>query len=203
MNKLGLRKPDVVVVCSAVGLATATLLCFGWLDRTGSGNLKMTTVIPAKGQPYSVAISADGTEVAMMHREFPAPSLDVTTDVIEVRDVQSGREVRTFSLPTINWANTAGFHVSRNLMYCDGGKYLLASSSSDTIYVIDARSFQLHASIASNIPPHSDVEVDCSASGSVAALAASFNVYDLSIKLFDLDKGAEIADLGGDHRWPL
>ena len=196
MNKFGLGKPDLVMLCSALGLAAVTLLCFGWLNETGSGDLKMTTVVPAKGQPYSVAISADGTKVAMMHQEFSAPSGGVTRDMIEVRDVQSGREVGSFSLPTINWANRAQYYVSRNLMYCDGGKYLLAFSGPDTIYVTDARSFQLHALIALNMLPRSLVEVDCSVNANIAALAA-WGDMGLSIKLLDLDKGAEIADLGG------
>jgi hypothetical protein len=201
-----------VLLCSAVSLVA--VWCSGRLKAADLGDLKRNTVVPAKGQPESAAISTDGTRVAMMHREFSA-SGQVTTEVIEVRDVQSGREVSTFSLPAMDWTQKkAQYYVAPSLRYCDGGKYLLAYNGPDTLYVLDASSFHRHATIVLSelrlrlvretkgtpfpeVNLYSQVAVDCSASSPIAALGVWADLGVVSLKLFDLDKGVETADLGG------
>jgi hypothetical protein len=207
-------KLHAAILSSAVGLATALSCCSGRLHGADFADLRMNTVVPAKGQPYDVAISTDGTQVAMLSREFPKPSIEVTSDMIEVRDVQSGREAGVVALPTMNWEKRTQFYMSPTLKYCDGGKYLLAFNGPDTLYVIDARSFQIHASILvselrlrlgnettglrfADIPMLSEVAMDCSAGSAVAALGVWADMGVVSLKLFDLDKGSETADLGG------
>jgi hypothetical protein len=117
----------------------------------------------------------------------------------------------------VNWAQTKGqYFLSRRLTYCDGGKYLLAFTGPDILDVVDAHNFQLHASIVlsdlhpllkgqpasksfGEMPLYSGVVVDCATSKGVAALAFWGDLQPFSVKLFDLDKGLETADLAGSY----
>src|SRR5882757_9622211 len=102
MNRVGSKKLFLANVYLVVGFATAAFWYCARQNEAGFGDLKMNTVVPAEGRPSSVAISTDGSAVAMMHSKF---SGGVSTEVIEVRDVQSGLELRKFSLPPLNWAH--------------------------------------------------------------------------------------------------
>jgi hypothetical protein len=214
-SKIGLIRMSTIIVCAMAGCVLGAFWLVGCQTAPSVGNFPVEAIVPANGQPFSVAISADGTEVAMMYQTSTSPR--ITTDAIEVRDARSGREVKTFSLPTVNWAKTKHqFYLSRPLSYCDGGKYLLAFTGPDNLEVFDAHSFQLHASIVlSDLHPRvkgqptsksfgemqlsTNVGADCSVSNGAAALVFWGDLQPFSIKLFDLDTGLETADLAGSY----
>ncbi len=145
-NNIGLIRTSVIIACAMAACVAGASWSVGCQAAPAIGDFQAETIVPANGQPFSVAISADGTEVAMMYRTLSSPQF--ATDAIEVRDARSGREVKTFLLPTVNWAQTKRqYFLSRRLTLCGNGKYLLAFTGPDILDVVDARNFQLHASI--------------------------------------------------------
>ena len=55
---------------------------------------------------------------------------------IDIRDVQSGQQIFNLTLPPISEDQTKTYYsLSRHLSYCDGGKYLVAFTPPDRLYV--------------------------------------------------------------------
>lgn len=213
MEKCRLKKLYALIAGLVLGIAAAVTWHVERVNAT-FGGLTINTVNPDAGQPYSAAISPDGSAVAMMHREFSNGEM---TDVVVVKNVQSNRELNRISLswrPAEQRKNQ--YYLSRNLSYCDAGKYLLAFTDLDRINVLDSRTFRLHTTIDlsdlhlklrqdpagrpfTDMHFLSNVRFDCSANNTSAVLAFSADLGVNSIKLFDLDKGTEIADLAENH----
>jgi hypothetical protein len=193
MKKIGFRK--LLILSAIAGFAALAPWSLKKVEARFS-HLKLTTVRPAMGQPYSVAISTDGSQVALMHQEYGGTG--VTTDVIELRETHAGRPVGSLSLPTEHWEQKRQYFVRPSLRYCNGGRYIVAFSGADTIYVADAHTLQLRASIALpelRLPPL-DIRFDCSVAGNLAVLASS-DMQGTAAKIVDLNSGKEITDLVG------
>jgi hypothetical protein len=179
-----------------------------------SEGLRITSFEPAEGAPYSVAISPDGNQVAMMHRVY-LNGLELSADSIEIHDVPSNATVKTLSLPRVDWTHAARqFSLSRDLNYCDRGKYLLAFTGPDILEIVDSQTFQIrHSLVFSQLSTHfsgagkarrfddinflTDVSIACAASEGRAVLAF-YGDNVASFKLIDLDRGQEIEDLVDD-----
>lgn len=194
-----------MMACCLAGMIVATSWYLVRRQAAGFGGIRRPIAVSAKGQPYAAAISPDGTEVATIRVEHTGV---VPADVIEVRDVGQAREVADFTLPPVNSApGKTQFYLNRKLSYCDAGKYLLAVTGLDTLEVIDARSFTVHASIALSGFHLADsraftdlrfvplVQNDCAAASPLAVLGFWGDLGLRSIKLVDLEKGVEVADL--------
>lgn len=212
MHNVWPTKIYLIIVLTAAGLGTAGFWYIGGL-LPGFGCLGVSKLVPAKGQPDSVAISPDGTQVAMMQWQkwpYGAPDLTERPGLIEVRDVRSGREVKTLSLPKFELERHKKYYfLSPYLSYCEGGKYLLALTGANKLDAMDAHNFQIHTSFAlSGLNQHlksgqtgfsSDVQFGCAADSGVAALAFWGSNGAMSIKLFDLDSGLDKGDLTGSY----
>ena len=180
----------------------------------GFGVLSMNSLAAPNYIADSVAISADGTQVAILHQDYldgPGPS------IVEVRDVQSGQQVSKLTMPLVTVdRNTPYYSLSRRLSFCDGGKYLVAFAPPDRLYLADTHTFTLRDPIhlsalrlrAEGNPgnpdpppdtpiPSGSVEFDCAASSGVAVLGFSEGIAVAVIKVIDLDNGKDLADLGG------
>jgi hypothetical protein len=181
-----------------------------WRKARNFGVVKVSTILPAKGRPTDSEISPDGAQVAMLYGAMhPGAGL---SQGIEVRDVKSGREEGSTVLPTAGrMRGKRQYTALRRLRYCDGGKYLLAVTFPDMLFVIDAHTLQVHGSISmSDLQAFSAgpdprryadalflgrVDVDCSAESNVAVVVAWGDLDLLSVKLFNLDTVTEVTDL--------
>ena len=196
----------ICLVCILV--AGAAFWYVQWRRDQGTGGVTVRTLLPLEGSPYFVAISPDGAAVSMIRGSGGGgPS-------VEVRDVASGREMGSFTLPA--WKEGPQYSLARPLRYCDGGKYLVAFDGLGTLYVVDAQTFQPHGSIVLNdlqvrfgkeieATPMSRAfstrhfELDCSAGSAVMALRIPVD-KDNAIKLVDLDTVSVTADLTESFR---
>ncbi len=142
-----------------------------------------------------------------MTRKFAGQSH--VQDLLQLRDVQSGRELRTIAL---DWTlHGKQFYLAPSLRYCDHGKYLLAFIGLDALSVLDADTLQPHSSISignlsltngydgksqhfTDSQLLSDGLLDCSTNSDLAVLGFWGDGIK-SIKLFDVEKGTEVADL--------
>jgi WD40 repeat protein len=178
-----------------------------WPLSVGRG-LRMNTVHPEEGGVWDAALSPDGNQVAMMRREGFDGSSPPLHEVIEIKDVRSDKDVASFWLPPRNWKMG---HQSP-IQYCDQGKYLLAFAGPDALFAINTSTFSIHSGIAlgayllpqysdhqvgslTYVPLSSDLIVNCSADTAYVVLASWGDMQASSVKLFDLEKGAEVADL--------
>lgn len=198
----------------AVAVLASLLSWYAWQHYdAGFGILRMNSLAPPNGGFDSVAISADGTQVAIMHQEFPYSAGPLAVDV---RNVQSGQQVSNLTIPRATAGlNKMGYLSSRRLSFCDGGKYLVAFAEPDRMYVADTGTFKLRDPISmfalrvtakgdpghqTNVDtpvPEGNVEFDCAASSGTAVLGFSADLGVVAIKLIDLESGKEMADLGG------
>jgi hypothetical protein len=210
MKKLSRKEHCVIWGCLAITLVAAGYLYWKWRNDRNFGVVKAGTILPAKGRPTDAEISPDGAQVAMLYATVhPGAGF---TQGIEVRDVKSGRGEGSITLPTAAWTKGKQQYTAlRPLRYCDAGKYLLALTFPDMLLVIDAHSLQVHGSIAlsglqvftagpdprrfADAPFLDRVDIDCSAESNIAVVAAHGDLDLLSVKLIDLDKVAELADL--------
>ena len=202
---------DQALIVAVVALVVF-LSWYIWLQyNPGFGIARINVLAPPSYLADSVAISADGAHVAIVHEE----TLDGSgLFVIDVRSVQSGQRVSSLTIPPPTWApNKMGYSMSPRLSFCDGGKYLVVFAPMDRLYVADTRTFTLRDPIhfyelrltldgAGPNPPGSPVpdgpvQFDCAASGNVAVLGFWADLGTAAIKLIDLDTGKEMADLGG------
>jgi hypothetical protein len=194
-----------MIACCLAGMIVATSWYLMRRQAAGFGGIRRFVAVTAKGQPYAAAISPDGTQVAMIRVDHPGAQ---PADVIEVRDVGQGRDVADFPLPGVNpTQGKTQFYLNRKLSYCDAGKYLLAVTGLDTLEVIDAHSFTVHASFALSGFHLTDsraftdlhflplVQNDCAAASPMAVFGFWGDLGLKSIKLLDLERGVEVADL--------
>jgi hypothetical protein len=192
----------------------AGLCWYAWQHyNAGFGVLRVNSLAPLTGYSDSAAISADGTQVAILHQDLPYTAGPLAVDV---RNVQSGQQVAKLTIPqAIAGLNKEGYLSSRRLSFCDGGEYLVAFAVPDRMYVADTHPFKLrdpislfalrvtaagdpgHHTTVDTPVPEGNVEFDCAASSGVAVLGFSADLGVVAIKLIDLDSGKEIADLGG------
>ncbi len=192
--------------------AIVTLGAVGyWLGASVREALKVITVHPA-ANVWDAALSPDGTRVAMMWREGYNGTSTGLHEEIEIKDVRSDKEVDTFSLPPRNCNLGRQSYVDHSLQYCDRGKYLLAFAGPDALMAIDTANLSIHSGITlGTLPPQppadqqvlwltyrplSDhVAVDCSMHAPYVLLASWGDLQASSVKVFDLEKGTEVADL--------
>lgn len=209
MGNIGARKIKAALTCTFVAFV-ALLASYAW--NHGFGVLRKNSLAPPNDFTEAVAISADGTQVAILYRE--------TADgaggfFVQVRNVQTGRQVSKLTIPwPTSDRTTRSYYVSPKLSFCDGGKYLVAFVPPDGLYLADTRTFELRDLIrlsalrltaegAGPNPPNSPIpaesvgEFDCAASSGVAVLGFWADLGVAAIKLIDLDTGKEITDLGG------
>lgn len=213
MRRIHFKGRYMLIVCLLAVLAAAVFGFLKWRDAAGFGVAKAIRISPQQGRPYAAAISPDGSQTAAIYRaSFAGGSV---TDGIEIRDVATGRDAGSFLLPPMK--ATAGkrqFSVAHPIRYCDSGKYLLAYTFPDMLFIVDAHTSQVHGSIAlsdlqariyftpetRHFPDSqllSQVQLDCSAAGNKAILGAWGDGGTLSLKLFDLDTVTEVRDLAG------
>jgi hypothetical protein len=218
--KLGEKKTTDAVLAGAIVALALLLAWYAWEQfRPGVGILRINSLAAPNYLADSVAISADGTQVAMLHQETANGPGQF---VVEVRNVQSGQQVSKLTMPPATEdRNTPYYTLSRRLSFCDGGKYLLAFADPDRLYVADTRTYTfrdpIHLSAlrlrAEGNPgnpdpppdtpiPSGPVEIDCAASSSVAVLGFSEGVGVAVIKVIDLVSGKDLVDLGGIY-YPL
>jgi hypothetical protein len=193
-----------ILTLSAVLVVAAVVILFlraHWQDAA-MGNLTEYRIVPAHGRPEAVALSPDGATVAILHREIA----ETTTEVIEVRDVESGRELKTLSLPPQNWDKRVQWFVVRPARYC-GGRSLVVFAGPDLLYVVNTDRWDVRAAIPLSDLKAADgrrfgdlmlsrnVQLDCA--GETLALSVSDDLSVGVLKLLDLETGKEMADLSG------
>ena len=196
------RNRTISLIAALVVAAVALLLLRDYFHDAAIGKLTAYHIAPAHGRPWAVALSADGSTLAMMHREMgPA-----TTEVIEVREVATGREVKTISLPPQSWDKRVQWFVVRPIRYC-GGQYLVVFGGPDTLFVLNAGSYEVREAIVvsdlrdakgrrfGDLMLSHNVQLDC-AQGTLA-LSVSDDLSLSALKLIDLETGKEAADLSG------
>jgi hypothetical protein len=196
------------VISGAIVVLGAVIYGFGSHGRQG---LKVVTVHPASNV-LDAALSPDGSRVAMTWREQYGRSSTDVHEAIEIKDVRSDKEIASFTLPRRNWNLGQQSYVDRSLQYCDHGKYLLAFAGPDALMAVDTTSLSIHSGITlGTLPPQpapdqpvrwltflpfsTYVTVDCSTHTPYVVLATWGDLQASSVKLFDLEKGTEVADL--------
>ncbi|HZD78178.1 MAG TPA: hypothetical protein VE218_14310 [Acidobacteriaceae bacterium] len=196
------------VICGAIAVLAAVIYGFGSHERPG---FKVITVHPA-GNVWDAALSPDGSRVAMTWRERYGRSSTDVHEAIEIKDVRSDKEIASFTLPPRNWNLGQQSSVDRSLQYCDHGKYLLAFAGPDALMAVDTASLSIHFGITlGTLPPlpapdqpvrwltflpfSSNVTVRCSTDTPYVVLATWGDMQASSVKVFDLEKGTEVADL--------
>jgi hypothetical protein len=209
MNRGATKSDPVLAVAIVAFLALLSWYAWGQFGP-GSGVLTVNSLAAPNYVVDSVAISADGTRMATLHQQ----NLDQTGPfVIDVRDVQSEQQISSLTMPrAAAERNKTGYDMSPKLRFCDGGKYLVAFAPPDRLYMADTRTFTLRDPInfydlrltpggegpnsLDGPIPEGPAQFDCAASGGVFVLGFSFGDAT-AIKLFDLDTGKELTDLGG------
>jgi WD40-like Beta Propeller Repeat len=176
-----------------------------WLaGSTGPfGNLKASTIASRAMFP---ALSPDGKTVAISRDNLQGHGLDseVVYTTIDVRDARSSNILGTFSLPTTRtggmgneeWRND--FH----MQYCDRGKYIVLSDSQNLMYVVDARTLQIHttfdlrsmAALSEGPIPRNGIDEivgSCSANGGTAVFFLRGGRFgkDGFVRVVDLETG--------------
>ena len=169
-------KPARLARISEVCLfSISALVCLSCTARNGNGNgvgvAEGTVAVPSVFPYDPFAISPDGTLVVHIPAAAPQPQSQFV-NVLDVRDVKSGRQVALIAVPVQADAN--GFDFS-DIQYCDRGRYVMAlgravtddnrgnttsESPGDLIKVLDMQIYKLHATINLNAfeyPPPKEV----------------------------------------------
>lgn len=209
MNRGAIKSDPVLAVVIPAFLAL--LSWYAWQHfGPGFGVLRMNSLAAPNYPVDAVAISADGTLMAILHQQDMSQQGPF---IVDVRDVQSGQQVSRLTMPLAAIErNKMSYDMSPKLRFCDGGKYLVAFSSPGQLYIADTRTFTLRDPInfydlrltpggegpnsVSGPIPEGPAQFDCAASGGVFVLGFSFGDAT-AIKLFNLDTGKELTDLGG------
>lgn len=197
---------------------TATVGCHSGPPTVGVS--RWQSFAPVTGM-YSAALSPDGRTVALLSRLNPgfAPR-----DLLVLDDVASRNERARMELPRVKYQDPSvpsqgkdpdaalNMWVRPRLAWCDGGRALLAQNGGDSVYVIDPAQMTVQQRVVLgdlSIPSTKGspavplrkgsgflhARMACAAEEKIAMLA--FSEYPASsIKLLNLESGAELPDLG-------
>jgi WD40 repeat protein len=155
------------------------------------------------GPMSSAAVSPDGRYVAV-NIGSSAQKADGSwnsTESIQVLELAASKVIAKVDLPSASLlkdgplSSTDGF-----VGYCDNGKYLAVYDEIGTIYVLNARSFEIESKISLGEMPHVGVlgvrRVVCSAGSSLIAVNSYGGQFGWGVlRLFDLTSGGQIAEL--------
>jgi hypothetical protein len=196
----------VAVMCAA--WITWMTWAFGQWAAVPTGPFGLLRQSTVKGSaPYPI-LSPDGKLVAIVHEvsKHPGSYSELVTTKVEVRDTVSSAMVGAFSLPPVMTAANGEEWWSNffAMQYCDRGQYLVLPSQ-DQIYVVDAKTLQVHtvfslrafgdASTERTAKTHSSYVVgSCSTNGKVAVFNLSEGrFWDAGVvRLVDLETGQEL-----------
>ena len=105
-------------------------------------------LLRTKTDPMDAAISPDGKQVALVHRQYVGSD----TNQVDLLDASTGQQVASFMLPRapLGILNFPQYYISKPLRFCNNGKYILAFDDLDTLYVLDSSSLHPHSSISLN-----------------------------------------------------
>jgi len=155
------------------------------------------------GPMSSAALSPDGRYIAanIGRSVQKADGSWNSTESIQVLELAASKVVAKVDLPSASFfkegplSSTDGF-----VGYCDNGKYLAAYDEIGTVYVLNARSFEIESKISLGEMPHVGVlgvrRVVCSASSNLIAVNGYGGQFGLGVlRLFDLTSGGQVAEL--------
>ena len=155
------------------------------------------------GPMSSAAVSPDGRYVAanIGRSTQTADGSWNSTESIQVVELAASKVVTKVDLPSASFlkdgplSSTDGF-----VGYCDNGKYLAVYDEIGTIYVLNARSFEIESKVSLGEMPHVGVlgvrRVTCSASSDLIAVNSYGGQFGWGVlRLFDLKSGGQIAEL--------
>ena len=175
-----------------------------------SFNLTKTVIKAGMRDMDKASLSPDGSTVLIDRgRQNPDAS---ETRWLEVRDVASFRTLATIPLAALPTTPLKLESVSQAIHFCNGGKSILVYQGDYTFSIIDARAYTQKASITlpetSERSAESPLYVDkpavvlassCAANAPVAAVELVFGPFGTGVtKVFDLDTGKQIAEIGAD-----
>jgi len=171
-----------------------------------TNNWQRIVVLPRNEPSTAVALSPDGTFAALDVTTF-GPYMTMTS-MIEVREVESAKVIASYTLPTVS--DKAWALETKQVQYCDSGKYLLVSDRVAHIVVLDTKTYQPHFSIdldgisssvaTTGATSMSSVSVwsACAASGKIAILYLTGGKFGWgTIKVVDLETAGEIPGMEG------
>ena len=193
IKNIAWKKIDIALAGALVALV-AVLSWYAWVQYVpGFGVLRMDSLAAPNYIADAVTISADGTQVAILHQEIsngPGPF------VVEVRNVQSGQQISKFTMPrAVDDRTTPYYDLSRKLSFCDGGKYLVAFAPPDRLYLADTRTFQCVIQSSVSIASHGR-----GPGTQILLLAPPFPSRSCRIRLCGIGWRGRVGILGGPRR---
>ncbi len=122
------------------------------------------------------------------------------SSTVQFTDVASGVSRGDLPLPVVSDnASFNYFQTSKQLRYCDGGKYLLIFDFYDKLYAVDTRTSTIRASwnlrsVLGDPTGSEEFGMDCAGQSSLVALRLD-SQQNSSVRLIDLEKKDVVVDL--------